>query len=442
MNNDVFLVSSFTNGGAIPTISIYVWDTTCTGAAAAYVANNPPASPNNVCANKNVRYATSKSALCATAASAGGAVSDVSSASACAVTNQFDITLPWPSVVKSGGTTIPAQTFFTGGIDLTDIFHNVLGVQNLPCFSSYLMDTRTSQSLTATLKDFLGGQFPLCGMSINKACQCDLTLNQGLPLPGNSTSTYEYTVGGTVTNTGFGDLANVTVTDKGLTFTIAVLPAGGTKNWGLGAGATDFVPSSSNPLCADGTHRYCFNSLLKPEANVASVSASSPTGAAITASTVGDDGIAGHTTACPATATACNVSPVIAPSKCCQVVVTSSATLQVNFDGRVTNNGNGALTGLTVQDAIIANGVDGPYGSTLTLNLYDSTGASKGTCTSCTLLPGDYVTVFGSYNPTVADLTTFSGLAAFRDRFKVTATAPEFSPPTPSPIPPPRQPVP
>lgn len=431
VNNDVFLVSSFTNGGVIPTISIYIWDSTCGGAVAAYVANNPPTSPDNVCANKNVRYVTSKSSLCSAVSSAGGTVTNVSTASACAVTNQFNITLPWPSVVKSGGLTIPAQTFFTGGIDLSDIFKNVLHAPNLPCFASYLMDTRTSQSLTATLKDFLGGKFPLCGMTIAKACQCDLTLNAGVPLPGNNTSSYEYTVGGTVTNTGFGDLSNVLVTDKGLTFNISVLSAGATKKWGAGAGAGDFVPAAANPLCVDGANQYCFNSLLKPEVNVATASSLSPTGVPISAKTVGDDGKEGDPTACPFAANGpCDVSPILDPSKCCSVTVTSSAQIEVDFTGKVKNSGNGALTGLTVQDAVIANGKDGTYVSIVGLSQFDTNGVLKGTtCDSCTLLPGEYVTFTGKYTPTSADLAT-SGLATFSDRLKVTATNPETTPAT------------
>jgi len=101
VNNDVFLVFSFTGGGVIPTISIYIWNTGCGGADQAYNSGNPPSSPDKVCAGKNVEYVTSKTALC----SAG------SQTTAGAVTNQSAITLPWPSVVKSGGTTIPAQAF-------------------------------------------------------------------------------------------------------------------------------------------------------------------------------------------------------------------------------------------------------------------------------------------------------------------------------------------
>lgn len=426
VNNDVFLVSSFTGGGVTPTISIYIWDTTCSGAAQPYVSNNPPASPDKVCAGKNVRYVTSKSALCSVVGSAGGAVTSVSSASACAVTNQFPITLPWPSVVKGGGTTIPTQTFFTGGIDLTDIFKNVLGVPTLPCFASYLMDTRTSQSLTATLKDFLGGKFPLCGVTIAKACQCDTILNNGIPVGNNTTSSYEYQVSGSVQNVGFGDLSNVTVTDKGLTFNCATLAAGATKAWGAGAGAGGCTPAAGNPACVGVANGNCLISTLRPEANTATVTGNSPTGTPVSAITIGDDGIAGHTTACPAAAPACNPNPGVTPSKCCQVVVNSDATLKVNFDGRVTNSGNEALTSLSVADAVMTGLVTGSYGGALTLSLFASDGTPKSGCTSsCTLLPGDYVTFTGSYTPTSADLTTNLGSATFRDRIKVTATRPD-----------------
>jgi len=120
--------------------------------------------------------------------------------------------------------------------------------------------------------------------------------------------------------------------------------------------------------------------------------------------------------------------------------VTSSATLRVDFDGRVTNNGNAVLTNVNVQEAVITGGITPVYRGNLPLNLFacsarDNTThacnawTAKGSCTSCTLSPDDYVTATGNYTPTSADLTTFSGLAAFSDRFKVTATEPEFNPP-------------
>jgi hypothetical protein len=261
-------------------------------------------------------------------------------------------------------------------------------------------------------------------MKMAKACQCNTILNDGIPLQGNSTSSYEITVGGTVTNTGFGDLSNAVVTDKGLSFTLSVLPAGAKRAWGVGAGTGDFVPASTNPLCADGTHRYCFNSLMKSETNVANASATGG-GATIKAVTVGDDGVPGDTTACSSSAPACTRTPGFVPSKCCSVTVTSSAQLEIDFDGRVTNNETLGLTSVSVQDAVIAGGVTGSYGSNLTLSQFKSDGTSKGTCTSCTLLPGDYVTFSGNYTPTSADLTTFQGLAAFRDRLKVTAVRPD-----------------
>jgi len=429
VNNDVFLVSAFTGGGVTPVISIYIWNTACTGADQAYQSNNPPASPDKVCANKNVEYVTSRAALCAQTSLSNGnvLVSNVSTASACAITNQFPITVPWPSPVKAlNNNQLPAQTFFTGGIDLTDIFKNVLGVPTLPCFASFLMNTRTSQSITATLKDFLGGGFPLCGVTVAKACQCNTILNNGIPLAGNTSSSYQYQVSGSVNNTGFGDLTNVTVTDRGLTFNCGTLAAGATKLWGVGAGANDCAPAGTNPTCTGGVaNGNCFASTSKPEANTATVSASSPTGTTITAQTVGDDGIAGHTTACPAAAAACNPNPGLTPSKCCSVAINSSAQVVVGFDGRVTNSGNEALTSLAVTEAVIVNGNTGAYGGNLTLSQFASDGTSKGTCTSCTLLPGDYVTFTGNYTPTSADLTTFPGSAAFRDRIKVTATRPD-----------------
>jgi hypothetical protein len=54
---------------------------------------------------------------------------------------------------------VPAWEFYEGGIDLA-----FLGLQN-ECFASFLAETRSSTSVDATLKDFVGGRFQPCETS-------------------------------------------------------------------------------------------------------------------------------------------------------------------------------------------------------------------------------------------------------------------------------------
>lgn len=75
----------------------------------------------------------------------------------CATVNTQSIPSPWPFQGSTGApNTIPSGQFLEGGIDL--------GFLNLgeECFASFLAETRSSTSVDATLKDFVGGTFERC----------------------------------------------------------------------------------------------------------------------------------------------------------------------------------------------------------------------------------------------------------------------------------------
>src|SRR5438552_357285 len=232
VNNDVFMVSAFTGGGVAPTISVYIWDTTCTGADQAYNSATPSKSPNLVCAGKNVRYVSSFVSLCSDIQTGG---SNVSSSPACAVTNQVAITTNWPSPAKGGGTQLPAQTFFTGGIDLSYVFEHILGISSAPCFSSFLFDTLTTSThqasnvadasaqtsssggttITATTGSVASTDLivngvnqcsPRVGIDVSKSCVTAFQASGS-----NIVVRVDYT--GTVTNTGTLNLSSWQVTD-------------------------------------------------------------------------------------------------------------------------------------------------------------------------------------------------------------------------------------
>src|SRR5207302_1820809 len=92
-----------------------------------------------------------------------------------------------------GATQPAAGEFLEEGVDLT-----ALGLGG--CFSSFLAETRSSQSPTATLSDFVTGSFPLCSLAAAPFT--------GLSKIGDST-TYPLTV----TNTGAMPLFIQSVTD-------------------------------------------------------------------------------------------------------------------------------------------------------------------------------------------------------------------------------------
>ena len=119
---------------------------------------------------------------------------------------------------KSNTNCLLENQFFEVGIDATKLFHNI-------CFSSILMDTRSSPSATATIKDFTTGNFITCKVSTvptkqafdssgNPLSTVGTTNSTGTPINGvrvGSTITYKFTE----KNTGTGlDITNVTAVDS------------------------------------------------------------------------------------------------------------------------------------------------------------------------------------------------------------------------------------
>jgi hypothetical protein len=142
MNGDLLVLSDFSIGGTVSTISVYVWDSTCTSGV-----NNPQ--PGQ-CGATNLRLkATSSAANCASAATGD---------QFCGLVNANTITMPWSFTDKSGTPNNQALNgeFYEGGVNLS-----TLGLADR-CFQSVSSETRASTSPTATLKDFILGKFGGC----------------------------------------------------------------------------------------------------------------------------------------------------------------------------------------------------------------------------------------------------------------------------------------
>ena len=83
----------------------------------------------------------------------------------CAIVNSALLTPPWPTQDKDGDNILNTSEFFEGGLDLTR-----MGLA-FGCFNKVIFDTRSSQSLTATLFDFTLGTFLTC--NDGNACTAD-----------------------------------------------------------------------------------------------------------------------------------------------------------------------------------------------------------------------------------------------------------------------------
>jgi hypothetical protein len=132
-DGDLLVVSAFTNGGSVSTIDVYRWTITAPDTVGAL---DPTPKAHGVDCR-------------APATPIGDA--------ACAVANTADITTPWLTAAgKNVGHTLKTAEFFEGGLNLTK---SDLGGK---CFNTFIGDTRSSQSLTATLFDYAGGVIGEC----------------------------------------------------------------------------------------------------------------------------------------------------------------------------------------------------------------------------------------------------------------------------------------
>lgn len=301
-------------------------------------------------------------------------------------------TSPWPYLSKSNTSTFPTATFFEVGINITDVFAQSGGGAT-PCFSSFMAETRSASSVSATLKDFALGSFPVCGIAVSKVCSNPV-------LVGNST--IGYTIEGRVENTGFGTLTNVNLSDNPVAATAferyacnGNLPTGSA----LGGFPTTLAPLTS--VC----YRSTFNTTTNGQDDV--VTASASTGAATVTAQAGAD--------CPNL----QLSPSLDVSKACTTaleVENNKLVVKVNVTGNVCNTGDTSLTGVSVTDTDVAGNL---LGSPQTL-----TKAGTDDSTRCRTFTASYFpsTAENLLNP--GQSTLDPGLAKFSDTVTATGTAP------------------
>ena len=134
---DVLVLSEYTNGGAVSAIAVYEW--VGSGGDTNGTLNLLASDANANCEGTH-------------------------NPNACGISNQGadPIPSPWPYEPKSGPNDEFAKgAFFEGGVNLSNLFPS-----GTPCFSSFMAETRSSQSVDAVLKDFAFGSFPLCDAAI------------------------------------------------------------------------------------------------------------------------------------------------------------------------------------------------------------------------------------------------------------------------------------
>jgi hypothetical protein len=126
----------------------------------------------------------------------------------CATTNTVQTLLhsdggvPWLTQAKAGGggysPDLSPLRFFEGQVNLTQ--------NNLQrCFTRYMANTRQSTSTSATVFDYVIGDFQVCGMTAQKSCTAASVTNG---------TDVNYTFNVKVNNTGIAGISNVAIAEQ------------------------------------------------------------------------------------------------------------------------------------------------------------------------------------------------------------------------------------
>ncbi len=260
-----------------------------------------------------------------------------------------------------------------GGINLTKLVGN-------KCFSSFMAETRSSSSFTASLKDFVLHDFENCSIKIVKKCENSQLTTDNLAI--------ENTFSGYVVNTGFGTLYDVKVKDNN-----------GTKL----DDTDDFYVSLVKDEVAQGeTVAFSAPVILtspdNPMTNIVTVTAAATSGGEATVNAKTE-----------ATCEPLELSPVISVNKTCSTAVVSDEgtpaklNIKVEYTGKVCNKS--AIDGPAGPINLKLVTVTDDYLGTPTNLTDDDIPLITGTNTELkgqTLAAGTCINFTGSYYPPVA----------------------------------------
>lgn len=223
-DGDILVLSNYTNGGGTQDVSVYQWSTT---------ANAPV-----------FKFG---SGTC-------GDPQNVNDSEGCALANSTQVSSTWEP------TNHPTNTFVEAGVDLTALF----GTAG-QCFTTFQAETRSSQEITATLKDFANSQFDTC---VPPTVTTNATPG-GQTLPGAAQHDAAVVAGGTGQPTPTGTL------QFALCGPAAVTAAGCPQGAGASIGApvtlvggAAFSPTITGVTTPNdlATGKYCWSAAYTPDA--------------------------------------------------------------------------------------------------------------------------------------------------------------------------------
>jgi hypothetical protein len=235
---DLLVVSDFSNGGDVATIRIYRWVDSGgdTGTHLDFLAGGD-----------NVRCAPSL-------------VGD----NFCGIVSPAGLTpAPWTFTDKSGNTAFANGELFEAGVNLS-----FLGLAG-ECFSTLVAESRSSTSPTATLKDFVLGEFAVCAPEMTTQASTSGPVTPGTPVHDTATITVTGATNpadptGDVTFFLCGPIATGDCSTGGTNVGTGTLVGGANTTDGIATATSPDVNTAASPL-APG--RYCFRAEWPGDSN-------------------------------------------------------------------------------------------------------------------------------------------------------------------------------
>jgi hypothetical protein len=400
-NKDVLVVSEFSNGGGVSSIKAFQWAAAASGPLSGdggcIDSNDNPDPKSGGCnglpigtSNSDCKIAGGGDSLCATTNA-----HCTTANTACNDPWNQTVATPWLTSDATGGVgrnKIVSPDFFEGGIDLTKQFQQA-GESAPSCFNTIVPDTRSSNTITATLFDYVAEQIGECHSSTSTSpvdAATAGTNNEGPPasmIPTQTAGDAAVTVKDktTVTVTGVSSFAgSISWHICGPTAAASTqLCDGTTGNVGVDAGSQSITTSGtyySPTVTVTKAGRYCFRAEFSSTTTGVPPSSDNSATECFTVGPV-----------TPTISTQAGSSPVDFGS-----AVTDTATLS----GTAKEGGSGGPTGSDGSIGTVANPVTlgGNAQGNITFTLYksDCTTLATGTGTNPQTVPinGD-----GSYGP-------------------------------------------
>lgn len=189
-NGDILWLGHFSGGGVVASLQVLKWNAPGSGGADTACTDANPALPNQIKGTN----------LCLVSEGPGGPGTGYVASVTDVAQDKPSRLAPWDYTPKQGPAGyFPYNSFMEGGINITQM----LGAT--PCFSSFLLETRSSTSVTATLKDFVLGQIDTCKIEVDKTCTAQLDAER---------DGIDYNFRIYVKNSGFANLTSVTFQDN------------------------------------------------------------------------------------------------------------------------------------------------------------------------------------------------------------------------------------